>query len=68
MVEMLPFLLLLLSSCHRGRSSKVAKVGRTVATAFWNQLEMHGSGEKLAGSGCMYMAAEIVFRAYRKKI
>jgi hypothetical protein len=58
----------LLSSCCLVWSSEVAKVGRMVATVFGNKLGMHGSGEKLAESGRMYMAVEIVFRAYRKKI
>lgn len=65
---MIPFLPLLLSSCYLVWSSEVAKVGRMVATVFGNKLGMHDSGERLADSGRMYMAVEIVFRAYRKKI
>jgi hypothetical protein len=67
-IEVIPFLLLLLSSCCLVWSSEVAKVGRMVATVFGNKLGMHGSGKKLADSVRMYMAVEIVCRAYRKKI
>jgi hypothetical protein len=38
------------------------------AKAFGDELGMHCSDEKLADSRRMYMAAEIVFRACRKKI
>jgi hypothetical protein len=67
-IEVILFLPLLLSSCCFVWSSEVAKVERMVPKAFGNKLGKHGSGEKLADSGHMYMAAEIVFRAYRKKI
>jgi hypothetical protein len=67
-VDVIPFLPLLLSSCCLVWSSAVAKGGRMVATVFGNKLGMHGNGEKLADNGRMYMAVEIVFRAYRKKI
>jgi hypothetical protein len=59
--------LCLLPSLHLAGYREVANVGRISAEELWARFEMHTVAGKLADSGHTYMAADILFRAYRRR-